>query len=109
MTDFFEYAELFAVLIGASLWCFGVHTVANKAILEVFKVNVDKQWYKFSKWQRTLLKPLFACPPCMASVHGTIIFFIMLFGSYGILYWPVFCICLCGLNYIITSLLPEYE
>jgi hypothetical protein len=52
-------------------------------------------------------KPLFACPPCMSSVHGAI-FGLFAFGFS----WTViaFIICLCGLNFILKSILfPEYE
>lgn len=54
-----------------------------------------------------LCKPLFACPPCMASVYG---------GMFAVIYYDfkwqviVFIVCLCGLNFIIKSIIfPEYE
>jgi hypothetical protein len=56
-------------------------------------------------------KPLFDCPPCMASLHGFLIgsFF---YGAAGFNLLIVFgyMVCLCGLNFIIKSILyPEYE
>jgi hypothetical protein len=45
------------------------------------------------------LKPVFTCPPCMSSLHGTWIWF--LFGG-GLWLWPVFCLALCGLNKIVS-------
>jgi hypothetical protein len=52
-------------------------------------------------------KPLFACPPCMASVHGGIFALIVYDFTWQTI---VFIMCLCGLNFIIKSILyPEYE
>lgn len=109
MSDFFEYMNFFAILIGASFWCFGFHIILKNFLLHALGVDIDKigVWKGFKKWQQNIMKPLFACPYCMASVHGTAIFFMMLFGIFGLWYWPAFCVCLCGLNYIVNSLLPE--
>jgi hypothetical protein len=57
-------------------------------------------------------KPLFDCPPCMASVHGLIISSVYYSFQYE---WMIFkiigyIVCLCGLNFIIKSIIyPEYE
>jgi hypothetical protein len=48
------------------------------------------------KWA---IKPLFDCPPCMASVHGTWIHFIL--GG-TLFWWPFFVLALCGAMVIIT-------
>lgn len=53
-----------------------------------------------------LLKPLFDCPPCMASVWGTVVWF----GTDGniSLWWPAYCLCLCGaLKLIVCNILCE--
>jgi hypothetical protein len=51
-----------------------------------------------------LSKPLFLCLPCMASIVGTIIFFtfsLVFFQNVCIFAWPLYCITLSGLNYVI--------
>lgn len=40
-------------------------------------------------------KPLFRCPPCMASIHGTYVWFAVDGGWWGLV---PYCICLCGAN-----------
>lgn len=62
--------------------------------------------YPVGEWLRDHLPkwacdPLFDCQMCMASVHGTLIFFT--FINSHLVWWPVYCVCLCGLNYIIHS------
>lgn len=111
MSIFFDYMEFALVMIGSSLWCFGFHIVVKKFLKQTIDFDIEHtiDWDGLHKWQQNILKPLFACPYCMASVHGTVIFFICLFGSFGLYWWPPFCICLCGLNYMINSILPEYE
>lgn len=50
----------------------------------------------------TWIKPLFACPACMSSVWGAS-FFVVFHG----IAWIIipYCICLCGLNFIIDEYL----
>lgn len=86
------------LLIG-SLWCFGIYKLFDDLLNPIAVRIEDKiglQW----------CKPLFYCPPCMASVHGVIL--CIIFGITGKA-WIVYCVCLCGLNYIIQQFLPEYE
>lgn len=50
-----------------------------------------------------ILKPLFDCTPCMASVYGTISFFV---GGFPSLVWlPAWVFSLCGFNYILNKIL----
>lgn len=53
-------------------------------------------------------KPLINCPICMASVFGTLAFFVglpVLFGvSYALKFWIPYVFCLAGLNTIIQKL-----
>lgn len=54
--------------------------------------------------------PLFLCPACQGSFHGIIVFFLAAPLVLGPLPWfiaPVYCICLCGLNYIVNQSIPE--
>lgn len=45
-------------------------------------------------------KPLWSCPPCLASVHGTWMWFFLFDGSAG--YWIPFVLALSGLNKIVA-------
>jgi hypothetical protein len=70
-------------------------------------------------------KPIFDCPPCMASFHGFCIAFAYFtdtnltyaisnchhsFVAYFFLKVFAYMICLCGINYILKSIIyPEYE
>lgn len=95
-------SEFIVLLLIACFWCFGIFTPFHEGyILEGLgnriKAVIGKQ----------LAKPLFSCPPCSASVHGAAI---------GLFWWGIdirvipFMICLCGLNFIVKTLLfPEYE
>lgn len=47
-----------------------------------------------------LQKPIYACPPCMSSVWGSVIWFG--FGGSVELLWVVFCLALCGLLKILA-------
>jgi hypothetical protein len=86
-------------LLLASLWCFGVHAAFQNDML-LGKLGTWIELRIGYKW----CKPLFGCPPCMASVHGAFIS-----GYFGLTPTValVFIICLCGLNYVINQLLPE--
>lgn len=62
----------------------------------------------FGNW---FTKPVFDCPPCMASLHGFIIASFY-YGAAGLNLLIVFgyMVCLCGINFIIKSIIyPEYE
>lgn len=97
MTDFFEYFSFFAVLVSASLWCYGIYAVFDSDHL----LGPVADWIERAT-SESFCRPLFGCPPCMASVHGSIIGLIA-FGFN----WTVisFVICLCGMNYIIKHLI----
>jgi hypothetical protein len=44
-----------------------------------------------------LISPLYDCPMCCSSVHGTIFYFLFL-QHYGWFLWVVFCFGLCGFS-----------
>jgi len=52
-----------------------------------------------------ITKPLFDCPPCMASFHGTLIY--IMYRSHSVQEWILYCILLCGCNFIIKLWLYE--
>jgi hypothetical protein len=100
MVDFVFLASFIALLFLTSLWSWGVHAFFELTGIELWFRGVDSipPIIPLPEWIR---KPLFECPPCMSSLHGTIAFFII--GDFSIYFWPVFCFCLCGLNYIIKE------
>jgi hypothetical protein len=89
--------ELLPHILYASLWCFGIYAVFNNDHL----LGPVADWLERIT-SETFCRPLFGCPPCMASVHGGIIGLIV-FGFT----WTVipFMICLCGLNFIIKHII----
>lgn len=99
MSNFFEYYTFVAYLVIGAFYCFGIYKIFDDILLIV------RAWIEStigSKW----CKPLFLCPPCMGSFHGLYLGFIFFGLTWNI---PLYCVCLCGLNYIINSLLPEYD
>ena len=88
--------NLFAPLILNCLVIFAVYTLMSEGMLfekvgNWIKKTVGDYW----------CKPLICCPPCMASVHGTW-FYLLLVGD---LNWflLVYVLALCGLTYIVNS------
>lgn len=99
MSNFFQYYTFLAYLIIGSAYCFGVFKIFDDMLL---RERAKMEATIGSKWS----KPLVSCPPCMGSFHGFylgLVFFDLAWST------PLYCVCLCGLNYIINSLLPEYE
>jgi hypothetical protein len=100
--------EFIQALIVGGAWCVGLHVVVKNVLIETLDIYDFGTWYDdLSRAQKLLLKPVFLCPYCMASVHGTIIFFTMLYPSFGLLMWIPYCICLCGVNYFVTQFFVE--
>ena len=86
---------------------YGVHAVTEPGM--VLGGMYQKFFYMLSRKMNDpskILKPLFDCTPCMASIYGTISFFMFcdfpspLFLSYG-----VWVFSLCGFNYILNKIL----
>lgn len=55
-----------------------------------------------SEW---FTKPLAFCPPCMASVHGTWVWFLT--GGDVSKWWPIFILALSGLMVLVVRILPS--
>ena len=102
--------NLILILIINSLICLGVHVVTRDGMLFAFveeaansflwKIH-DMFWpCKPNTWSSYLLKPLFNCPPCMASVWGIAGWFYFAPDLHLIPYLLV----LCGLNALISKL-----
>jgi hypothetical protein len=86
-------------LIASSVYCFGVFKIFDDLLLPV---RARIELLLGPKWS----KPVVTCPPCMGSLHGLYLGLIFFGIQWQVLF---FCVALCGLNYIIQQLLPEYE
>lgn len=69
--------ELLLQVLYISLFCLGWYTITSKGMLLFF----IQQWLNErlpdnTKWD-LLYKPLIGCPPCMASIWGTAIYWIL--------------------------------
>jgi hypothetical protein len=97
VTDF-----ILLLLIGAC-WIWGVHCLFSDGYILGNLGNFLRK--HLPEWA---LKPLIDCPPCMASVHGFMIS--AMYYEWHIIHMVAYIFCLCGLNFIIKSILyPEYE
>lgn len=89
-------------IILISAWCWGIHCLFSEGfVLEKISIIMEQV---LGTWT---CKPLFLCPPCMASIHGF---------TWGLFFygwsWQLipFIVSLCGLNFILKSFIyPEYE
>jgi len=108
--------DFILLLILGTCWCWGVFTLFHEGyILE----RLGNKFRKYKHWAGPKClqegykgtwysKPLFDCPPCMASVHGFLVSAI--YYEFHIYPMLAYMICLCGLNFVIKSILyPEYE
>ena len=77
-----------------SLYIFGIHKVTDPSMI-FGRIHFYFDVWKIPNWIRT---PLINCPPCMASVHGLYMGYIL---GIELIMLPVFIFCVCGLNYII--------
>lgn len=78
-------------MVLALCWIRGFHFLFLEG--EIFGKLGEKIRLRLIDW---MTKPLFDCPFCMPSVHGTLFYF--LFCSDNPIYmWPIFCVGLCGL------------
>lgn len=89
------------LLFLTSFWIWGVFTLFHKGFL-LARVGD----FFCNKVGNEICKPIFACPPCMASIHGTI-FYIYFLPNGGFDNWVVFCVALVGINFIIKEFLYE--
>lgn len=85
-----EYYLLVLVLTAAWIW--GFHYTFKSG--EIFGKIGD---LGRKHLHQDLISPLYDCPFCMSSVHGTIFYYLFL-QSYGWLLWIVFCFGLCGFS-----------
>lgn len=80
------------------LWIAGVWTAFRPGMLlgniaDTIEAGL-KAWFGHEQGEY-ITKPLFRCPPCMASLHGSYVWFVA--GGDWWMWFP-FVICLCGVN-----------
>jgi hypothetical protein len=107
--------EFILYVLITSGWIWGFHCLFQED--HIFEFVAD-WWYKDDeeknyspepselelKVREYIAKPIFGCAACMASIHGTISYFLFVYRDFGFWLWPVFCIVLCGLNFVIIKL-----
>jgi hypothetical protein len=99
------------LLFVATLWIWGVRCVTSEGFI----------FEKFGTWWESavpewIYKPTIGCAACMSSVHGS-----LWYWTWGkvllppvdlwltLVLWVMFCICLCGLNFILLEKLYRNE
>lgn len=91
--------EFILYILLTSGWIWGVNCLFSED--HIFEKAGDLVNENLPEW---IYKPTIGCAACMASVHGTISYFIFAYKDFGLWLWPVFCVVLCGLNYVIIKL-----
>jgi len=97
--------EFIQLLLIGTFWIWGVNFIFKKG--QIFEYIGEAWRYTLPKW---ITKPVIDCQACMSSIHGTIIYFLGLYTNFltiagfrWLLFWPMFCICLSGINHIIIE------
>lgn len=113
--------DFFYSLLTASLFIFGLYystlydpiestdsnpfgkNAENKEIFWFFRFYIGNLLVRiFPKKGAVFAKPIIRCVVCMASIYGTLFYF--LFTNRDLFLWPVFLGALAGLNLIIKSI-----
>lgn len=78
--------------------------------LEGMIFEKPKLWLDKVFGDSMIRKPLYACPACMASVWGSVIYWWSVeYSHYALFFWPVFCISVCGMVWILMYQFPYDE
>jgi hypothetical protein len=105
-----DLTNFIIVLFLAAFWCFGFRVVIIRLIFDEFLgLDFFASWPDLSWQSKFIMKPLFACPFCMASIHGTFIYYFVLSSQYGYGWWFPFCIVLAGLNQFLSQFFQPEE
>lgn len=104
ITKVFYCFYLLAVLGGTSAFIFGI-----LALVQPEKIFGWLGAIIAERLPEKVSFPLCFCAPCMASVYGTISFWLFIASEFSWWWWPVFCITLAGLNYILANLFSVDE
>lgn len=108
--DIHELLFFLAAVLFGFLWIWGVHcamTMVFSKVASKIEVWMIMKLPLNTRQARTILKPMFLCPPCMSSLHGLVLF-LVLFQGWPLYHVIAYIIVLAGLNYIIKeALYPE--
>ncbi len=83
-----------------SCWIWGVHSLFRHLIFQEFGDFIERIL------GTTICKPIFICPPCMSSVHGSISGLFIYGLSFKVI---LFVIALTGFNYAIKTFIYKEE
>lgn len=97
--------EFILLIVIATVWIWGVKCVFSEGYL---LEKAGDWWYEsVPEWA---YNPTIGCTACMSSVHGTLWYWT--FGlvllretpiGLTLIIWVLFCICLCGVNFILIE------
>jgi hypothetical protein len=87
------------IILLTSMCCLGWHLATDSLLSHFTGGGYSDHWDSLTKSQQTILKPLGACPTCMASVCGTIGHFYLGGDLYG---WPVTVLAVVFLNTLLN-------
>lgn len=94
MTEFFIHALI------ASSASLGVYVACQDGMI------FDFVWRLKTLQNETLRKPLFSCPICMASIWGSLFYWLFVpLGRTALENWIPFVLCVAGLNYVFTVII----
>ena len=86
---------------------YGIHATTREGMIFDHFKYISYKWlakktgFLFSD---RLYKALFDCTPCMASVYGTVSFFIVVYPEQSLFIWPVWVLSLSGFNYLLNKM-----
>lgn len=92
--------ELIQYLLLNSLWIFGFSKLFDAGMI-FSKIDVEFSLWVSPKWA-WIQKPVYSCPPCMASIHGISGFFL---SGLDVSHLPIYLISLIGLNTLLQSII----
>ena len=85
-------------------WCFGFHNAFQEGMI----FERVASWLE-NRFTGFVLKPLYSCPLCMPSLHGTVIYLHACREGYSVFGWLMFIVCSSGINYVIYNLFPPTD
>lgn len=88
--------------LATSLFIYGIHaTTRHEMIFGFVSKWFDNKIFVGHVYYNYISKVLIDCTPCMASLYGTISFFIC--KPTELIYYPVWVFCLSGFNYVVNK------
>lgn len=85
----------FMIMALCLFWIWGI----NYAFKPGEILGQPGDWIR-NNWPSWLVTPLFDCPYCMSSIHGTVFFWFFL-SDYEWYLWPVFVVSLTGIGALV--------